>query len=107
MWSWWRIGSVHRASWPEAASIAALAGDGDAAAFDAVAEVLVFIRKAKSDAKKSMRARLASATVQAPAEMIARVRSVQADLMAAGGIDALAYAEAERLDVIAELATSE
>ena len=29
VWSWWQTGSVHRAEWPDAQSIRALAGDGD------------------------------------------------------------------------------
>ena len=107
VWSWWREGSVHVAKWPVAADIAALAGDGDAAALDAVAEVLVFVRKAKSDAKKSMRARLSHVTVSAPAEVTARVQTVEADLLAVGGIDAIAYATAERMDVEATLAETE
>ena len=98
---------MHRATWPQATDVAALAADGDAAALDAVADVLVFIRKAKSDAKKSMRARLANATVFAPADVIARLRLVEADLLAAGGIDEIEYVEAERLDVTAVLAETE
>jgi valyl-tRNA synthetase len=107
VWSWWRDGSVHRASWPTADSIAARAGDGDPAAFDAVADVLVFVRKAKSDAKKSMRVHLASATLSATSELIAQVKTVEADLRAAGGIDELVYVEAERLHVTAVLAETE
>ena len=107
VWSWWREGSVHRASWPQADAIAAIAGAGDPAALDSVADVLVFVRKAKSDAKKSMRARLASVTVLAPEVTISRVRSVEADLLAAGGIDAIAYEVADRLDVISVLAETE
>ncbi len=107
VWSWWRTGSVHRASWPEAAAVAAIVADGDAAAFDAVADVLVFVRKAKSDAKRSMRARLASVTVQAPDLTIERLLTVEGDLVAAGGIDAITYERAERLDVQAVLADAE
>ena len=107
VWSWWRQGSVHRATWPTAEAAAAHAADGQAGALDAVADVLVFIRKAKSDAKKSMRARIASAEVHGPAEFLARVRLVEADLLAAGGIDAISYVEAERVDVASTLAETE
>ncbi len=107
VWSWWREGSVHRASWPEASAIAALAGEGDGATLDAVADVLVFVRKAKSDAKKSMRARLADVTVSAPEVTIERLLTVEGDLVAAGGIDAITYVPAERLDVVSVLADSE
>ncbi|MHB0927922.1 MAG: valine--tRNA ligase [Candidatus Nanopelagicales bacterium] len=107
VWSWWREGSVHRQSWPNADAIAQLAGDGDAAAYDAVAEVLVFVRKAKSDAKKSMRARLATALVLGPDALLERVRAVQSDLVAAGGIDEISYGPAERLEVRATLSETD
>ena len=107
VWSWWRSGSVHRASWPDSAAIAALAHEGDAATFDAVSEVLVFVRKAKSDAKRSMRARLASVTVQAPDITIERLLTAEGDLVAAGGIDAITYVPAERVEVEANLADVE
>jgi valyl-tRNA synthetase len=107
VWSWWREDSVHRATWPVSAEIATLADGGDAAALDAVADVLVFVRKAKSDAKKSMRARLSNVTVSAPVEVLERLRTVEPDLMAAGGIDEIVYLTAERLDVTAVLAETE
>jgi len=104
VWSWWRDGSVHHQSWPKAAEIAALAADGDAATLDAVADVLSLVRKAKSDAKKSMRARVALADVVAPAEIVGRVRTVEDDLIAAGGIDVITYTDGAQIDVRAELA---
>ena len=107
VWSWWRNGSVHRASWPDASSIRTLARDGDAATFDAVGDVLVYVRKAKSDAKRSMRARLASVTVQAPDITIERLLTAEGDLVAAGGIDAITYVPAERIAVEAVLAVEE
>ena len=104
VWSWWRDGSVHHQSWPKAAEIAALAADGDAATLDAVADVLSLVRKAKSDAKKSMRARVALADVVAPAEIVGRVRTVEDDLIAAGGIDVITYTDGAQINVRAELA---
>ena len=107
VWSWWRDGSVHRAAWPTADDIAARAGDGDPETLAAVAEVLSQVRKAKSDAKKSMRARVAKADIAGPTEAMARVKTVQDDLVAAGGIDAIAYATADQIAVTAELAPDE
>ncbi|MEM9468050.1 MAG: valine--tRNA ligase, partial [Actinomycetota bacterium] len=40
VWSWWQEGSVHRATWPAAADVAALAGDGNPAVFEVTAEAL-------------------------------------------------------------------
>jgi valyl-tRNA synthetase len=53
VWSWWQTGSIHRATWP---TIEELAPDGAPLVFAVASEVLGAVRKAKSDAKVSMRA---------------------------------------------------
>ena len=65
VWSWWQTGSVHRAAWPVAAELPA--GGDPAVVASAAAEALAGVRKAKSDAKVSMRADVETATVHAPA----------------------------------------
>ncbi|MCA0143944.1 valine--tRNA ligase [Blastococcus sp. LR1] len=86
VWSWWQTGSVHRAPWPVASS---LPGDGDPAVVPAVAAALAGVRKAKSDAKQSMRAEVETATVTAPAEQVPLVEAARADLANAGRINSL------------------
>ncbi|MGK5113366.1 MULTISPECIES: valine--tRNA ligase [unclassified Geodermatophilus] len=86
VWSWWQAGSVHRASWPETAELPA---GGDPAVVTVVAAALAGVRKAKSDAKQSMRADVESATVTAPAEQVALVEAARRDLVEAGRIAAL------------------
>ncbi|GAA0257474.1 valine--tRNA ligase [Actinomadura nitritigenes] len=79
VWSWWRKGSVHAASWPLAAELPA---DGDPAVLAATAEALRQVRKAKSEAKASMRADVSRAVVRgAEAGRVSR-----SDLAAAGRI---------------------
>jgi valyl-tRNA synthetase len=95
VWSWWQEGSVHRASWPEAGELAVLAGDGDAAVLADTSVVLGALRKAKSEAKTSMRTEVASATVTGPAEALDRVRLAAADLQATGRVGELAFAAAD------------
>ncbi|MFI0448744.1 valine--tRNA ligase [Actinomadura sp. 6N118] len=86
VWSWWREGSVHRASWPE---VAELPSGGDPAVLAATAEALRQVRKAKSEARASMRADVARAVVRG-----AEVRHVAGpDLVAAGRIADLALEE--------------
>jgi valyl-tRNA synthetase len=63
VWSWWHDGSVHRSAWPDGGALAALAGDADPAALDAVGDVLAAVRKAKTTAKVSMRAPVATVVV--------------------------------------------
>jgi valyl-tRNA synthetase len=86
VWSWWQEGSVHRAPWPVASELPA---DGDPAVVTAAAEALAGVRKAKSDAKQSMRADVETATVIAPEEQVARIEAARSDLTDAGRIATL------------------
>ena len=105
VWSWWQEGSVHRASWPDAGTVASLAAGGDPSLVDDVAAVLTLVRKAKSEAKASMRADVAAASVTAPAAQAARIRTAADDLKAAGRIADLQVVDADGpLDVVVELA---
>ncbi|WP_138734362.1 valine--tRNA ligase [Modestobacter excelsi] len=86
VWSWWQGGSVHRALWPTATE---LPTGGDRAVPAVAAETLAIVRKAKSEAKQSMRADVASATVTAPEVQVALVEAARRDLTAAGRIESL------------------
>ncbi|HEY4605161.1 MAG TPA: valine--tRNA ligase, partial [Blastococcus sp.] len=83
VWSWWRSGSVHRALWPAATELPA---GGDPAVVTVAAAALAGVRKAKSDAKVSMRADVETATVTAPAPQVQVVEAARADLIDAGRI---------------------
>ncbi|MBK9740441.1 MAG: valine--tRNA ligase [Actinobacteria bacterium] len=93
VWSWWQDGSVHLQAWPDAERLASLAADGQPEVVDDVAAVLTLVRKAKSEAKVSMRADVASATITAPAAQAARIELAAADLKAAGRIADLAIVD--------------
>jgi valyl-tRNA synthetase len=100
VWSWWRAGSVHRAPWPSADE---LPSGGDPAVLDAAAAALAAVRKAKSEAKQSMRADVASATVTAPTEQVALVEAARGDLVDAGRIAELSVVPGDgplRVDVV-------
>jgi valyl-tRNA synthetase len=86
VWSWWQGGSVHRALWPTATE---LPTGGDPAIVALAAEALAGVRKAKSDAKVSMRADVESATVTAPAAQVAALEAARGDLVDAGRIRSL------------------
>jgi valyl-tRNA synthetase len=86
VWSWWQEGSVHRAAWPVASELPA---GGDPAIVTAAAEALAGVRKAKSDAKVSMRADVQTATVIAPAEQAPLIEAVRGDLIDSGRIATL------------------
>jgi valyl-tRNA synthetase len=69
----------------------------------AAAEALAGVRKAKSDAKQSMRADVETATVTAPAEQVALVEAARSDLVDAGRIATLDVVPGDgplRVDVV-------
>ncbi|MDQ6875688.1 MAG: valine--tRNA ligase [Actinomycetota bacterium] len=100
IWSWWQEGSIHRAQWPAPESLRELAGDGDAAALRATSVALSGVRKAKSDAKLSMRADIASVVVRGPRALTGLVELAAPDLRAAGRVGKLTFADgAEELSV--------
>ncbi|MGY1839191.1 MULTISPECIES: valine--tRNA ligase [unclassified Modestobacter] len=99
VWSWWQTGSVHRALWPAAPE---LPTGGDPAVPAVAAEVLSGVRKAKSDAKASMRADVATTTVTAPEARVAAIEAARGDLVDAGRIAELSIVAGEgplRVDV--------
>ncbi len=106
VWSWWQDGSIHRAAWPSRLDPADF---GDPLVLDVAGQVLGQVRKAKSTARRSMRAPVRRVTVAAPPGHLAALRSAEADLRGAGTIAEVAYAEAEAetLSVAVELAPGE
>ena len=81
VWSWWREGSIHTASWPVPAELAVT---GDPALLDDLAAALIAIRGAKSQAKVSMKTEVSAAAFAGPAGSIERLRDIEADLRAVG-----------------------
>jgi valyl-tRNA synthetase len=86
VWSWWQEGSVHRTAWPTGAELDDVSRGGDPATLDTVATVLSGIRKAKSEAKASMRAEVVFAEVTASAEQLRHLRLAEGDIAATGRI---------------------
>ena len=85
VWSWWQEGSIHTQAWPTAADLGSAAA-ADEATLDAVAAALTGIRGAKSNAKVSMRAELATVTISGPAVAVAAIEGAREDLCNAGKI---------------------
>lgn len=106
VWSWGHQTSIHHASWPTPDELPA---GGDPALLADVAAALIGIRGAKSTAKVSMKAEVASATVSGEPASLERLRAVEDDLRAVGRISSpISWAEAEGpLSVEVELAPVE
>ncbi|MCU4185876.1 valine--tRNA ligase [Acidiferrimicrobium sp. IK] len=115
VWSWWHTaspagsaspadsesGSIHRARWPQLSEVTGRAAPsrsepssepataslpaGDPAVLPSVAAVLAQVRRAKTEAGRSLKAAVSSLTVTGPAERLARVAAGVPDLAAAAG----------------------
>ena len=102
-WSWWMDGSVHNAAWPETAELASMAGGADPAALELAGQVLSELRGAKSAAKVSMRAEIATAVVRDTAERLALLAPVLADVVEAGNVTEMRTEVAEEFSVVASV----
>jgi len=95
VWSWWQDGSIHRASWPDAAGLRALGWPASDAALDAASAAIGAIRKAKSQARLPMRAPARKLVVSAPAAELDALAPVLPDLRAAGRVGEVELHQAE------------
>jgi len=109
VWSWWQEGSIHHAQWPNSDEIRQELREGDIRedALPVIADVLAGVRKAKSEARRPMRAPISRAIVH---DVAARLRALQIgadDLRSAGRIDDLVCVEASEFRVDVEFAPDE
>ncbi len=89
IWSWWREGSIHRADWPDPRQIASLVPDHPQGAFELTASVLSEVRRAKTEARCSLRTAAEQVTVSAAGTHVAILERTRADLIDAGRIESL------------------
>jgi valyl-tRNA synthetase len=112
VWSWWLEGSIHRSSWPDPESLRAAARSGAEPApgpevLGVAARVLGEVRKAKSEAKRSMRTEVTRVTVADTPERLGLLALAADDVRAAGHIADLATTEGAEPSVVVELAPPE
>jgi valyl-tRNA synthetase len=91
VWSWWQPGTVHRSAWPVADEVAGLAPGAEPDVLRDTSVVLAAVRKAKSEAKTSMRTEVSAATVTGPQAALHRVAEATADLQATGRVGELVF----------------
>jgi valyl-tRNA synthetase len=91
VWSWWRPGSVHRAAWPEGGPLRAATGveRPSPLALEVAAAVLAEVRRAKTQARRSLRSEVATVAVADRPERLAALATVAGDLSRAGRIGEL------------------
>jgi valyl-tRNA synthetase len=90
VWSWWRDGSIHKASWPTADELLAQLADNsdstrkaDERAYQWAIDVLFEVRKQRSEAKQPLKVPITKVTVKADQAAVALMPVVEADLRAA------------------------
>ncbi len=84
VWSWWQDGSVHRQSWPSVAEVAV--DEGEVRLLALVGDALSQVRKAKSEAKLSMRTDVARAVISGTTDDLTVLATAADDLRSAGRI---------------------
>jgi valyl-tRNA synthetase len=101
VWSWWQTeaGSIHRATWPKPEELTQNLDASNLPALELAKEALFGLRKAKSDAKVSMKAAVDSATLVSPAAVLTTLRLLEADFKAVGKIADLSFEEGEEFAV--------
>ena len=96
VWSWSHQDSIHSAPWPTSDELSDGLEKGiDIGILDAASETLSEVRRAKTEAKRSLKVKAATVVVSASNERIRQVGLARNDLIEAGNIDALELVEQE------------
>ena len=107
VWSWWQDGSIHNSSWPTATQLRDAAPKPFVAYSNVLsfsAEILAEVRKAKTEAKLSLRTPVERVVVRADRGDLLLLNGVEADLREAGHIADLVTEEADEFSVKVKLA---
>jgi valyl-tRNA synthetase len=115
VWSWWQPGSIHRAPWPDVGELRGeLAYESEGStpaeedkALTVAAEVLSEVRKAKSEARRPMRAPVSRVLVHDTSVRLAALQLGLGDLLAAGAIERIEPVESDEFAVEVTLASAE
>jgi valyl-tRNA synthetase len=90
VWSWWQEGSIHLSPWPTREEVlSAMEAPPGLASFVSCSQVLSIVRKAKTQAKSSMRAPVEKVLVRCETSVAEAIRAGQDDLRSAGAIEEL------------------
>jgi valyl-tRNA synthetase len=103
VWSWWQDGSVHKAAWPTVSG-QRTASDDPEVLLNTASAVLSEIRRTKTEAKVSQRAKVSSVVVTCDAAQADAVAKAHSDLVKAGSIAELSTVVGAALAVAVTLA---
>jgi valyl-tRNA synthetase len=107
VWSWWREGSVHRSTWPDAAPLRAAGADGVADVYVVAADVVGAIRKAKTESKRSLRTEATRVVVADTPQRLESLRPALDDVREAARARDFDLVDAEVFKVDVELVADE
>ncbi len=109
VWSWWHAGSIHRAAWPSSRDLEGISPADLRAAgtLDVAIAVLGEVRRAKSEAKRPLKAVISRAAVRDTPERLALLESARVDVCAAAFIQSLTLTPADTFSVSIEFAEPE
>ena len=108
IWSWSHQDSIHSAPWPTPDELSDGLEKGiDIGILDAASETLSEVRRAKTEAKRSLKVKAATVVVSASNERIKQVGLARNDLIEAGNIDALELVEQEEAPPSVEVALAQ
>jgi valyl-tRNA synthetase len=99
-WSWWHESSVHVASWPRPRG----AEPSAPLSLEPVSEVLATVRRAKTEAKVSQRAGVATLDLRGSADWLASIEATRDDLTEALSVSTLTLGEAADVAIVTNLA---
>jgi valyl-tRNA synthetase len=102
-WSWWRVGSVHRAAWPTDGELS-VAGGADPEIYEVAAAALTAVRKEKALAKVSLRVPVTRLVVRDTAARLAKLAVSLDDVREAGNVGEVVIEEAAEPSTGVELA---
>jgi valyl-tRNA synthetase len=103
VWSWWQDGSVHRAEWPTSTEQRGASKDSEIL-LDTASTVLSEIRRTKTEAKVSQRAKVSEVVVTCDASQAEAVANAHSDLVKAGSVAELSTISGSTLAVAVTLA---
>jgi len=104
VWSWWQEGSIHRAPWPTPDGLRDAAADGDPVVYDEAAAVLSEVRKAKTEAKRSLRWAVDRVVVADSHARIEALRLAADDLRESGNVAELELTTSDEASITVTLA---
>ncbi len=108
VWEWSHQDSIHCAPWPTKVNLTkGLPEQIDIKLLDAASETLSEVRRAKTEAKRSLKVKAEKVVVSASSERINLVNLVHNDLVEAGNIEALELVEQEGITPQVEVTLAE